>query len=909
MSMRIHQLTPFDAVASLKSTEAGLNRAEVERRLDEFGRNEVQKLAREPVWLRFVKEFTSFFSLILWIAAGLAFFAEWSEPGQDMAKVGYAIVTVILVSGLFSFWQEYRVEQTLSALRKLLPQQARVLREGTVTRVPAEQLVPGDIVHLEPGDNIPADCRLIEAFGARVNNAAVTGESLPKARSAGPSEADDLIDSKNVLLAGTSMVSGQGKAVVFATGMHTEFGKIAHLTQTAGEEVSPLRKEIAHLSRLTALLALLIGLVFFSLGWVIGIPFWKAFIFAIGIIVAMVPEGLLPTLTLALVLATQRMAKRNVLIRYLPSVETLGSTTVICTDKTGTLTQGHMVVRRLYLGETFDSLAEAGKKPGLADLHRPFFLTARMCHDLKETGSHGKAAFLGDPMEIALVEMALHFASDLPSYPRLDEVPFDADRMRMSTLHRAPEGPALYCKGAPESVLPLCRYLLRDGRIEPLGTEAKARIVQAQDAMAHQGLRVLAFAYRKLAAGYDRERLEEDLVFAGLAGLEDPPRPEVPAALGKCQDAGIKVIMITGDHPRTAAAIAREIGLVKSDNPTIITGEQLRRLSVIELQLSLDARELIFARVVADQKMRIVEALRKKKQIVAVTGDGVNDAPALKAAHIGIAMGISGTDVAKEAADMVLLDDNFASIVNAVEEGRAVFENIRKFLTYVLVHNVAELIPYLGFLLFKIPLALTPIQALSIDMGSDTLTALGLGVERPDPQIMRRPPRPQAERLMNWPLAFRAYLFLGLIEAAIAMAAFFFVLNGAGWKYGQNLAAQDPVYLQATTACLSAIILMQILNVFLCRSATRSVLSTGLFGNAMILLGVTSEIAILLMINYAPWGNSLLGTAPIAGKVWAFVIPFAAGMLLLEELRKWRARRRLIGPGVEDDHFSWRNRP
>ena len=299
-------------------------------------------MARRPLWLRLIREFITFFSLILWVAAGLAFFAEWSDPGQGMAKVGYAIVTVILVSGLFSFWQEYRVEQTLAALRKLLPQQAQVLREGKVTRVPAEQLVPGDIVHLEPGDNIPADCRLIEAFGVRVNNAAVTGESLPKAREADPSEVDDLIDSKNVVLAGTSMVSGQAKAVVFATGMHTEFGKIAHLTQTAAEEVSPLRKEIAHLSRLTAILAVLIGLSFFSLGWMIGIPFWKAFIFAIGIIVAMVPEGLLPTLTLALVLANQRMAKRNVLIRYLPSVETLGSTTVICTDKTGTLTQGRM---------------------------------------------------------------------------------------------------------------------------------------------------------------------------------------------------------------------------------------------------------------------------------------------------------------------------------------------------------------------------------------------------------------------------------------------------------------------------------------------------------------------------------------------------------------------------------------
>jgi calcium-translocating P-type ATPase len=894
VSLKIHQLSPLDAVASLKSTAAGLDGTEVERRLHEYGRNEVAMVARAPLWLRLVKEFTSFFSLTLWVAAGLAFFADWSDPGQDMAKVGYAIVTVILVSGLFSFWQEYRVERTVAALRKLLPQQAQVLREGKVTRVPAEQLVPGDIVHLEQGDNIPADCRLIEAFGARVNNAAVTGESLPQSRQADPSEVDDLSDSKNVVLAGASMVSGRAKAVVFATGMHTEFGKIAHLTQTAGQEVSPLRKEIAHLSRLTAILAMLIGLLFFSLGWLIGIPVWKAFVFAIGIIVAMVPEGLLPTLTLALVLATQRMARRNVLIRYLPSVETLGSTTVICTDKTGTLTQNHMVVRRLYLGAAFNSPTGAKEEPGLADLYRPFFLTARMCHDLKDTESHGQRAFLGDPMEVALVEMAQHFVPGPTVYPRLDEIPFDADRMRLSTLHQAPEGPALYCKGAPEAVLPLCRHVLIDGKVEPLGAAARSSIVQAQDSMAFQGLRVLAFAYRNVAVDHDRERLEEDLVFAGLAGLEDPPRPEVPEALRKCREAGIKVIMVTGDHPRTAAAIAREIGLVKSDSPTIITGEQLRRLSVIQLQLALDAPELIFARVIADQKMRIVEALQKKKQIVAVTGDGVNDAPALKAAHIGIAMGIAGTDVAKEAADMVLLDDNFASIVNAVEEGRAVFENIRKFLTYVLVHNVAELVPYLGFLLFKIPLALTSIQALSIDMGSDTLAALGLGVERPDPQIMRRPPRPQSERLMNWALASRAYLFLGLIEAAAAMAAFFFVLDGAGWRYGQNLAVHDPVYLQATTACLSTIILMQIVNVFLCRSATRSVFSTGLLGNPLIVLGVMLEIAMLLLINYTSWGNALLGTGPVGGAVWGLVIPFGAAMFILEELRKWMARRRLL---------------
>ncbi|MDV6347645.1 cation-transporting P-type ATPase [Nitrosomonas sp. Is35] len=898
--MRIHQLSPVDAIASLKSTLSGLSYAEAERRLQEYGSNEVEKVIRKPLWLRLIKEFATFFSLILWIAAGLAFFAEWSDPGQDMAKVGYAIVIVILVSGIFSFWQEYRIEKTLVALRKLLPQQAQVVREGEVTQVSAEQLVPGDIIYLEQGDKIPADCRLIETFGARVNNAAITGESLPKMREADPSEVNNLIDSKNIVLAGTSMVSGQAKAIVFATGIHTEFGKIARLTQTAGEEISPLRKEIAYLSRLTAALAVLIGLLFFLIGWIIGIPFWKAFIFTIGIIVAMVPEGLLPTLTLALVLATQRMAKRNVLIRYLPSVETLGSTTVICTDKTGTLTQGNMLVRQIYLSKTIISLAGIKEKTDFLNLNKLFFLTAWMCHDLKEIGNHGKSPILGDPMEVALVEMVLNLSPTLPVYPRLDEIPFDAERMRLSTINQASEGNSLYCKGAPESVIPLCQHIVINGKIQPLDVETRANIIQAQDAMVHQGLRVLAFACKTLPIDYDREKLEEDLVFVGLAGLEDPPRPEVPEALRKCQEAGIKVIMVTGDHPGTAAAIAREIGLCKSDNPTIITGEQLRGFSDIRLQLALDAQEIIFARVVANQKMRIVEALKKKKHIVAVTGDGINDAPALKAAHIGIAMGIAGTDVAKESADMVLLDDNFASIVNAIEEGRAVFENIRKFLTYVLVHNVAELIPYLGFLLFKIPLALTPIQALLIDMGSDTFTALGLGAERPNPQIMRRPPRPQSERLMNWPLVFRAYIFLGLIEATAAMAVFFFVLNSAGWEYGQNLAAQDLLYMQATTACLSTIIVMQIVNVFLCRSDARSVFSTGFLGNKLIIIGVISEIVILLLINYTPWGNSLLGTAPFENEVWGLIIVCALVMFILEELRKWIARKKSLNSSYRD---------
>ncbi|HEX9179965.1 MAG TPA: HAD-IC family P-type ATPase, partial [Burkholderiales bacterium] len=375
------------------------------------------------------------------------------------------------------------------------------------------------------------------------------------------------------------------------------------------------------------------------------------------------------------------------------------------------------------------------------------------------------------------------------------------------------------------------------------------------------------------------------------AGMEDPPRPEVPDAIRRCRAAGIKVIMVTGDHPHTARAIAREIGLVQSPNPVVITGDELRRMVGSELQLALDAPEILFARVAADQKMLIVQALRRKKQVVAVTGDGVNDAPALRRADIGIAMGASGTDVAREAADIVLLDDNFASIVNAVEEGRAVYQNIRKFMTYILTSNVPEIVPYLAFVLLRIPLPLTVIQILAVDLGTDMVPALALGAERPDPESMRRPPRARHERLLDWKLLGRAYLFLGVMEAIAAMAAFFFVLQQAGWSYGEALQRMDPLYLQATAACLAAIIVMQVVNVFLCRHPTESAFRFGLFSNRLLLLGIAVEVALILAIVYTPWGNALFGTASLGPEVWLYMVPFALAMLALEELRKLLVRR------------------
>ena len=884
--MRITQLTPDAALASLHSQASGLTAGEAHRRLAEYGSNRIEESRRAPLLLRFLREFTHFFALILWVAAALAFFAEVSNPGQGMATLACAILGVIAINGSFSFWQEYRAERAITALKRMLPHQVTVLRDGAASRLPAEHLVPGDVLLVGEGDSVPADCRLIESDAVRVNLAIITGESLPKSRVAAASPNDDLLHGHNVLLAGSAVVAGQGKAVVFATGMRTEFGRIAHLTQAGRDPLSPLQNEISRLSRLVALLATALGVVFFAAGQWLGLSFWENLLFAIGIIVANVPEGLLPTVTLSLAMATQRMARRNALVRHLPAVETLGAATVICTDKTGTLTENRMRVGRWYVagwsGETHEDA------PSDKDC-RPLLEVALHCHNVRQVAENGRTVTLGDPMEVALVEAAGAVLS-LSRLERIAELPFDADRRRMSTVHAAGEGRTLYCKGAAEAVLPLCGYLRTADGVRTLTAAGRERLARIHERMADDGLRVLALATRELPNTADSSLWEEDLVLEGFVGLEDPVRPEVPGAIAKCRAAGIRVIMVTGDHPRTACAVARNIGLGR--DPTVFTGDELRRMSDTQLQLSLDVPEPLFARVASDQKLRIVEALQRKQHVVAVTGDGVNDAPALKRADIGIAMGVIGTDVAREAADMVLLDDNFASIVDAIEEGRAVFQNIRKFLTYILASNIPELVPYLAFVLFRVPLALPIVQILAVDLGTDIVPALALGTEKPDPGAMQEPPRKRAVRLLDWPLLARAYLFLGAMEAIAAMAAFFYVMRNGGWQYGEMPGPQDPVYLAATTACFATIVVMQVINVFLCRHARDSVFATGIFGNPLIFHGIAVELGLLLVIVYTQWGNAALGTAPLGAEVWAFVLPFAALMLLLEEGRKALVRRR-----------------
>lgn len=879
--MKIQRMVIEEAYQSLRSGPSGLSSSEAARRLAEYGPNELDEVRTASLAWRFVKGFTHFFAIILWVAATLVFVAEVHRPGEGMMALGCAISGVIVVNGVFSFWQEYRAENALRALMNLLPGQIKVLRDGVITLLPPSQLVLGDVIVLQEGDRIPGDARVIESVGLHVDNATVTGESLPVARVAEIQECEDLLESTNVLLAGTLVVSGCGQALVFATGGHSAFGEIARQTQKTGEQPSPLQVEVVRLSRIVAILALSLGVLFFLIGRGSGLSTFDNLMFAIGIIVANVPEGLLPTVTLALAMGSQRMARRNALIRHLPAVEALGSASVICTDKTGTLTMNRMKVRRVFLGGSWIEAAPDGLRRAAAQ-HPLFFEVARQCHDVKETLLDGKQVRSGDPMELALIEVASEGLPGFVPAPAEGGLPFDTTRMRMSTVHRSDGHWRLHVKGAPEMMLDRCR-------LEP---QERARIVAAQEEATGQGLRVLALASRQVGDIRVDEASESGLEFLGLAALEDPPRPDVEEAIRSCREAGIRVIMLTGDHPHTALAVARRIGLVQGPEPLIVNGARLKHLSNSQLQLALDAPEILFSRVSADQKTRIVAALRRKGHVVAVTGDGVNDAPALKEADIGIAMGRTGTDVARAVADIVLLDDHFATIVAAIEEGRTVFANIRKFLTYILTSNIPEVVPYAAFVLFHIPLPLTVIQILAVDLGTDMLPALALGAEPSRPEVMRQPPRPRSERLIGWRLLARAYLWLGLLQAAGAMLVFFTVLREGGWQYGMQLGAREPLYLQATSACLATIVAMQVANLFACRDARRPSLGRSGASNPWLAWGLAAELSLILAVIYTPWGQALFGTAPLPGRVWLMAAAAALAFLVFEESRKGYVRWR-----------------
>lgn len=906
----LHQLTVGEIFEYLRTGAGGLSPEEARQRLSRYGPNVLKEPSHYSLIRGFLHQFTHFLAVLLWIAAALAFTAEFMKPGEGMLTLGWAILGVIVINAVFAFFQEYKAERAVHALHRLLPARAWVLRSSQPHDVSRSEIVPGDVLLIEEGEQIPADARLIEATEMRVDISSLTGESQPKRRTAEPVADGHLLDIPNLVFAGTPVLSGRGRAVVFATGMQTEFGKIARLSTSVETGLSPLQKEIAKITHVVALLSVAMGGVFFVLGVSMGLSFWISAIFGIGIIVANVPEGLLPTVTLALALGSQRMAKRHALIKQLTSVETLGCTTVICTDKTGTLTENRMRVARFYM-DSFEvevqesCLVIAGRVTTALEAkeYGPLFDAIIHCHNAKRMRrTDGRSTVTGDPTEVALVEFALdHGLLHHEPLTRMGELPFDADRKRMSTLHWHEGRLVAFVKGAPESLMPLCNQILHHGARSPMSQADRQRIMAQSRTFAHQAYRVLAVAMRDIEQGIDKldiDQVEQNLTFLGLVAMMDPPRHEVPEAIARCRRAGVRTIMITGDHPLTALAIARLIGLAPKESRTepvgycpVIEGHQVETMSDEAVRRLLTPTspgeaEPVFARMAPRHKMRVVSVLKDMGEVVAVTGDGVNDAPAIKKADIGIAMGIAGTDVAKETADMILVDDNFASIVNAIEEGRAVYSNIRKFVTYVLSHNVPEVVPYLGYGLFGMPLALTIPQILAVDLGTDIVPALALGTEQPHPGIMEIPPRPRGERLINLPLLLRVYTFVGLLEAGIAMGGFFLYLYMNGWTWGTPLNWSSPLYKEATAVTFAGIVLAQVANVFACRSERLSAFRLGLFTNPLILWGIVTELTILMLIVYSPSGNAIFGTSPLPA--WIFG-PLALGALVLlfaEESRK-----------------------
>ena len=896
----------------LQTGTGGLSQEEAAKRLAEIGENRITKVRHKPLILRLGINFVNLFALLLWTASGCAYLA-------GMTELAAAIPLVILINAFFSFWQEYRAEKAIEALEKLLPTQCRVLRDGTEREMDAGAIVPGDIIILEAGDQIPADARLIEAQDFRVDNSALTGESRPAYKFDAPVEDGQEFlwtEMPNLVFAGTAALSGAARGVVMATGMDTQLGNIASLTQGVEEKPSPLQREMGVVAKIVAAIAFSFGLLFFLVGVLTGkLAFLSSIIFAIGMIVAFVPEGLLPTLSLSLALAVQRMAKKNALVKKLSAVETLGAATVICTDKTGTLTTNQIMVECIYMGG--DLLRVTGSGFNLQgrlelsgtpltpeQLQSPLLNLTTTCAVLCNNASlvRGGEAVTGDPTEAALLVLATKAECNLAeirrAQPRLKVFPFESVRKRMSTVNAAPEGEGrCWVKGAPESLIPLCSTITDwNGERRPFAPEEQTKVLQTMNEFAQGGLRVLALAWKEGGSPESTQyQVEGDLSFLAITGMMDPPRPEVPPAIEKCRHAGVRIIMVTGDFGVTAWAVAAQIGMGLDKRLPVITGEAVSQMPEMELRRLLKREgDMVFARSSPEEKLRIVMALRNLGQVVAVTGDGVNDAPALKAADIGVAMGQRGTEVSKEAATMVLADDNFASIVAAIEEGRAVYANIKKFITYIFNSNIPEALPFILFVLFGIPLPLNIMQILAVDLGTDILPGLALGSEPPEPGIMNRPPRSLRDRLIDWPLA-RRFTFLGLFNAAAAMSSYYFVYLSAGWRPGLEMAASGPLYERATTMCLAGIVASQIGNAMAIRTDRESIFTVGLFTNRLLLWGIASEVLILLALSYVPFLQSVFSTAPLTTTDWIFLLIFPPLMLLAEELRKawgrWRTKR------------------
>lgn len=921
-SSPIYGLRVSEVFQVFETSINGLTTAQAEERLLLYGKNLLSEEKPTPKFLKFIRYTSHPMAILLWISGFLSFIV--SQP-----LLGVVIWLLVIVNAGFSFWQDYRTEQAMASLKNILPETARVIRDGVEVKISASDLVPGDLLILSEGDNIPADARVVEEYGLRVNNANLTGDALPVRKSADASLREGIseIERPNLIFAGTSVVSGTGKAIIFATGMLTQFGRIARLTQVMKEEPSPLQLELLRVTRIIAVVAIGIGTIVFVVGlFDVGMGLFDSFLLALGIIVAAIPEGLPATVTLALAFAGQRLAQKGVFVKKLSIIETLGNVSIIATDKSGTLTQNQMTVRNLWVGGKRLIVSGIGYEPKGSissqngeDLPKEdldqLLQAAILCNNARlnpPTPEHPYWSCLGDQTEAALKAVAMKGGKSEQtlnrSYPRIHELPFDARRKRMSTIHEFDHQEIAFVKGAPREVLQLCSNISINGEDIPLDGALRQEIIEANDEYASNALRVLALAKRRIVhqpGGYSIENVENDLTFLGLAAMMDPPREEVAEAVKICQEAGIRIVMITGDYGLTAESFARRVGMLTTSNPAIITGAELDLMNDVQLKKSLK-NETIFARMAPEHKLRLVSTFQSEGEVVAVTGDGVNDVPMLRKADVGIAMGIVGTDVAKEAADLVITNDNFSAIINAIEEGRAIFDNLRKFITYIFSSNVPEIVPFIFSAAFNMPLALTVKQILAIDLGTDLLPALALGTERPEANIMQRPPRRRGTRLIDGKLLSRAFLWLGPIEAILCFFGYYMVIDShvfqnilpnpvlSNWnQYIQGLSLDaSERYLMAITVFHAGVVFAQVGNALACRSESHSFRQLGIFSNPRLMQGIVIEIVIIITLIYFPPLARLFDHYPIPGIFWFGLIFYPPILYLLEWLRKmlshWR---------------------
>jgi calcium-translocating P-type ATPase len=886
----------------LRARPEGLSSRQAERRLVAYGANELRRRGGARWPRQVVQQLVHPLALLLWVAACLA-------VASGAAVLGAAIVAVILLNALFAFVQERQAERAVEALQRYLPQQVSVLRDGAACKIDARSLVPGDVLLIEEGDRISADARLLEG-AVDVDMSTLTGESQAVLRSAEFADtAGPLLEARELVFSGTTCVGGEAHALVFATGMQTELGRIAALSERVEIEPSPLEREVRRVAWLIAVVAVAVGLAFLPIGWLgAGLPLEDAVKFTIGLIVANVPEGLLPTITLALAVGVAGLARRGALVKRLSAVETLGSTTVICTDKTGTLTENRMRAVRIWtpLGEidleaASDLVTAVASNPVLGLLGRAAAACSTAELDPARTGkSRGEATEIG--MLEAAQDLAVDVAVARREHRRARLFRFDPRLRLMSTVdEREDGGLTVHAKGAPEEVLERSTAIGGLENHRPIADSDRAAVLEALERYASQGLRVLAVARRRLPPGTEvplrREEAERELCLLGLVALFDPPRPEVAEAVERCHAAGMRILVVTGDYGLTAAEIARRVGIAR-DALAVVTGEELEAMGEHDLDVLLrEGREVIFARASPEAKLRIADALRAERHVVAMTGDGVNDAPALRRADIGIAMGRTGTDVAREAATMVLTDDNFATIVAAVAAGRRVFDNVRKFIVYIFAHTTPEVVPFLVFALSggAIPLPITVLQILAIDLGTEILPALALGREPAEPGLMARPPRPPEEGVIRRSMLVRAWIFLGLIEAALVLAGFFYVLLDAGWSPGDAVSNGSPLhdaYLRATTMTFAGIVACQVGTALAARTDRASLREVGLFSNPLLLWGILSEVLFAAALVYVPPLQDLFGTAPLGPAELAILLPFPLVVWGADELRRAHLRHR-----------------